>query len=316
MNPYQLMLKQHYVIEATEVTPQQGGWSALAYKVLCDDQHRYFLKVYEKSRASTPKWTALIDNYVPIIQWLSQQTSLQGKIPVPLLTRNSKYTCEDKRGIYQLFEYIDGTTIGNQPLTNIQIRQLAEIIAELHRYGADISMSTTAIQEDFRLSFAEQLREMLNKDLHSLPREVSELVAPYLDILHKLISNLESISKELQNSELSMRLCHTDLHSWNMMQTDQQLVLIDWEGLKLAPVEADLMFLVDKPYFESFMEIYLQTHHNFVINENALRFYQIRRKLEDVYEFMEQIVYDNQEKQERVDTIRSLKQELAGIEKG
>jgi thiamine kinase-like enzyme len=40
----------------------------------------------------------------------------------------------------------------------------------------------------------------------------------------------------------AMQLCHTDAHGWNLMQ-NQNLMLIDWEGLKLAPVEADLRAL-------------------------------------------------------------------------
>ncbi|BFH14104.1 hypothetical protein WJ0W_001661 [Paenibacillus melissococcoides] len=33
MNRIYAMLKDHYAIDGAEVIPQQGGWSALAYKV-------------------------------------------------------------------------------------------------------------------------------------------------------------------------------------------------------------------------------------------------------------------------------------------
>lgn len=313
MDHFKTILRHHYDRDAADVIPQQGGWSALAYKVI-SDQHSYFLKVYEKSRASTPKWTALIDKYVPIIQWLSRQTGLQGKLPVPLLTRNAAYKHEDDMGIYQLFEYIEGKTIGSQALSTMQVRQLAEIIAQLHLYGEEIPVSTAAIKEDFRIPFAEQFREMLNEDIHRLPDDVSEIIKPFASILATRMNDLEMIAEELRGSEVEMKLCHTDIHNWNLMQSGQQLILIDWEGLKLAPVEADLMFLVDQPFLEEFMATYLKTHTNYVVNRQALEFYQIRRRLEDICELLEQLLFDEQEEEDRVGTIRHLKGELSKVE--
>ena len=52
MEQLQGILKEYYGLDRTHVVPQKGGW-ALAYKVQSEG-HAYFLKVYEKSRASTP----------------------------------------------------------------------------------------------------------------------------------------------------------------------------------------------------------------------------------------------------------------------
>ncbi len=314
MDHFKTILRHHYEIDAADVTPQQGGWSALAYKVI-SNQNSYFLKVYEKSRASTPKWTALIDKYVPIIQWLSRQTGLHGKLPVPLLTRNAACKHEDDMGIYQLFSYIEGKTVGSQALSSMQVRQLAEIIAELHLYGEEIPVSTAAIKEDFRIPFAEQFREMLNEDIYRLPDDANEIVKPFANILTTRMNDLEMIAEELRGSEVKMKLCHTDIHNWNLMQSGQQLILIDWEGLKLAPVEADLMFLVDQPFFEEFMATYRKTHTNYVVNRQALEFYQIRRRLEDICELLEQLLFDEQEEQDRVETIGHLKGELSKVDR-
>jgi len=67
---------------------------------------------------------------------------------------------------------------------------------------------------------------------------------------------------------------------------------------------------VDKPYFVEFLRIYQKTHKNYAINDDALSFYQKRRRLEDIWEFIEQLLYDKQEGQERVKTINYLKNEL------
>lgn len=306
------ILNKQYNINSTSITPQTGGWSALAYKV-SDGVKDYFLKVYEKSRASTPKLTALIDTYVPITLWLNENTDMKGKLPVPLLTQDGKPKCEDDNGIYLLYEYIDGKTVGSSELTEKQVQQIAKIIATLHSYSVEIPIDTTGIREDFSLPFLDQLKEILHKEYASLPVDLKELLEPYIKPLKQSFDRVERLAIALRQSNPKMVLCHTDIHNWNLMQWHEQIVLIDWEGLKLAPVEADLMFFIDKPYYDVFINIYLKMHTDFVINTDTLLFYRIRRKLEDIWEFIEQLLYDNQEDQERNETIRYLKSELKDL---
>ncbi|WP_010494775.1 phosphotransferase [Paenibacillus elgii] len=306
------LLKEHYDLELTNILPQRGGWAALAFKVYCGKQ-AYFLKVYEKSRASTPKWTALIDQYVPITIWLMQYSGLKGKLPVPVPTQTGAYKCEDDEGIYLLYEYIEGETIGEKALTAGQIGELSNMIAELHLYGEEIPVETKAIKEDFTVPFLPQLRVALDREVCTLPLDVRELISPHLNQINGLMDTVEKLSAELKHRNLRMALCHTDLHPWNLMQTDRELMLIDWEGLKLAPVEADLMSFVDEPYYDDFVPIYRQVHPDFAINPDVLQFYRYRRKLEDIWEFMEQLLFDRQEAQERAATLNHLSRELSEI---
>lgn len=92
------VLNVYYGIDSNAVSPQQGGWSALAYKTAGGGAD-YFLKVYDKKRASTAKLTALIDVYAPIVQWLSHPARLKGSVPVPVSTKHGAYKCEDDHGI-------------------------------------------------------------------------------------------------------------------------------------------------------------------------------------------------------------------------
>lgn len=312
MKHIQIILKDHYGIDRVNILPQRGGWSALAYKVF-DGRHTYFLKAYEKSRASTPKWTALIDEYVPILLWLLDHSALKGMLPVPIPTTNGDYKCEDEDGIYLLYEYIEGENIGDRTLTQEQARQLSEIISELHLYGEEIPVKTDAIKEDFDVPFLQSLRNILDKSYNTIPADVAEAIHPYIEQMKGLMDTVEKLSLDLKNSHLRMALCHTDLHYWNLMQSEQQLILIDWEGLRLAPVEADLMFLVNKPYFDELMRIYRKHHGPFEIHSDALRFYQGRRKLEDIWEWIEQLLFDKQDEIDRADILNSLQQQLKEI---
>ncbi|MFF3923280.1 aminoglycoside phosphotransferase family protein [Paenibacillus lactis] len=280
--------------------------AALAFKV-SDDRRAYFLKQYEKSRASTPKWTAAIREYIPILAWLSEQESFRGKVPVPVRTLDGQYRCEDEHGIYLLFEYIEGETIGDKELAGEQVRQLSEIVSELHLLGEEIPYSTLSIRESFEVPFLRQLADRL---LNGLPDDMEAEIAPARSHLVKGMRTVRTLSERLAGRNLRMALCHMDLHHWNLMQSGDELVLLDWEGMKLAPVESDLMFMTDTPYFEQFMRIYRTRHNGYQMDEDALRFYQIRRRLEDIWEFMEQLLYDEQAEEERRNTLGSLRKEL------
>ncbi|WP_028612633.1 phosphotransferase family protein [Paenibacillus harenae] len=312
MDQFIAALKEHYDLEITSLSQQQGGWSAFAYKALTRNQ-AYFLKVYDKSRASTPKWTTLIDDYAPVLVWLQQHSGLKGKIPVPLLTKEGRYTCENEDGILLLYEYIDGETIAERELTKEQVSQLAEIISELHSYDDNLPMKTGALKESFDVSFLQQLSMMLNNESNPMPSDVGEMLEPHRKRLNSLIVAVEQLSAALKNSPSRFVLCHTDIHNWNLMQSGQTLLLIDWEGLKLAPVEADLMFLTDKPYYDDFLSIYRERHPNFTINPDALRFYQGRRKLEDIGEWLEQLLFDKQDAKERAATLSGLTRDLQSL---
>ncbi|OZV13107.1 kinase [Tissierella sp. P1] len=307
------LIKEQYGIECVTITQQIGGWSALAYK-LSDGFKNYFLKVYEKNRASTPKLTALIDTYIPITLWLNKNTELRGKLPVPILTKDGEAKCEDKYGIYLLYEYIDGETIGSKGLTIEQTVQLADIVATLHSYGKEVPVSTNAIREEYYLPFLCQMQKIFSESHFYIPYDVKALIGKYKQSVLKMIEKVRSLSKVLQFSKPKMVLCHTDIHPWNLIQTSQGLILIDWEGLKLAPPEADLALLSEEPYYEEFIRSY-RKNIDIVIHTDIMQFYKMRRNLEDIWEFIEQLLYDKQENEERIKTLKYLEGELFSIDK-
>ncbi len=309
MNKIEETIYEHYGLNVSQLKPQQGGWCSLAYKMTADN-HSYFLKVYEKNRASTPKWTALIDEYAPVLIWLHRYSRLNRKIPVPLTTRDGNYQCANADGIFLLYDYIDGETIGPRDLTENQVVQLSDIIAELHSYGKQLPVNTEHLKEDFSIPFVRQLNQLVKGQASPISSDVSEAIGQYRGQMNNLIDEIEKLSRSLPQRPLRNVLCHTDLHNWNLMQAEDQLILIDWEGLRLAPVEADFMFLIDQPYYDTFLEVYRKRHPDFALKPDVLRFYQIRRRLEDIWEWIEQLLFDQQETHEREKTLASLTKEL------
>ncbi|SHF42189.1 phosphotransferase [Pedobacter caeni] len=307
---YHTVLLRHYGIDAIEIKQTQGGWASLAYIVKSAEGISLFLKVYEKKRASTPKWTMMVDVYIPIVVWLGKKI-LKDRIVEPILTSDGKSKCEDENYIYILFEYIDGLTIGENQLTNQQVHNLSEIISDFHISAEQIPYPTSVIKEDFQMDFADQLASFLETEVKDA--ELESILIGHFETLKLRLKQLTALVSVLKSKDLPFVLCHTDLHNWNMMQTEKQLVLLDWEGLKMAPAEADLFGLVEEPYFEQVMVSYQKVHKGYTVDEDALNFYIIRRKIEDIWECIEQLLFDQPDDQEKREIIGNLEKELSDL---
>lgn len=303
------VLKNQYDINCIEYEELYDGFYAKSYKIITDDK-LYYLKYYNKSNTAVSIWTENINIYMSILIWLNDNTPLRDKIPKPLITINGEFRFDDESATYILFEYIDGETIGSKPLNDNQVNELAEIIAHLHRYDDTIPFDTHKIREDFSLPFCDSILKYLASDYSIAPDDIIDLLEPCIDKLKEMIDEITILSNELKSRGHDMRLCHTDTHNWNLMQTDH-LILIDWEGLKVAPVEADLFNFKLKN--QNFYGTYKKINPNFIMNKKTLKFYLIRRKLEDIWAFIESIVYDNQTPEQRERDITLLAKELADL---
>ena len=154
----------------------------------------------------------------------------------------------------------------------------------------------------------------LDEDGIVLPEDLAKMLAPYRKNMIRLSGVLTRLSDSLKASSPRMVLCHTDAHNHNVMQSGDQLYLIDWEGIRLAPPETDFIFFVDKSCYPVFLGNYKKAHKDFVIDNSALSFYRLRRILEDLWQWIEQLLFDEQDDRQREQTMDFLGRELAELE--
>jgi len=295
-NKIKNILKEQFDVECTDITGIQGGLSAKNYKIKTDTK-TFFLKVYDKKKAKTSLWTENIDQYMPILMWLNENTKLQGKIVRPIKTNKGGYRFDDDENVFLLFDYIEGETVG-RTLTQTQILEAANILALLHNYGDEIPMNTEKIREDFSVPFCHSLEHFIAEDYKTAPNDVKAILQPCLEKLLSINEAVKSSSEKVKQKNIKMVLCHTDAHGFNLMQSEH-LVLVDWEGIKLALAEADLIMFTKKEYWDIFIERYERQRPNFILDDELLLFYILRRKIEDIWAFIESILFDDQAEEER-----------------
>ncbi len=238
MEAFREILVARYGIRTYKITRQKGGWSALAYRV---DTSRgaYFLKAYPQSRASTPKLTAHLDDYLSVVAWLGKDP-LEGRVVHPVATLDGKNSCADDENVYALFEYIEGETLEEREPPESEIRALAELTGDLHNIDASAPEASRLMQEDFSTPFCGDLLRFLARVPSPLPEDAGRIVLRDSKTIQDAAARLDELARTLRDAPPRYVLAHMDIRGANVMRGPDSLTLLDWEGIKRAPAEADL----------------------------------------------------------------------------
>lgn len=285
------LLQSRYGLLCNDVTETVGGLSADAFRIIAG-REKYFLKVYNKKNVQSELWISNIDRYMPVLPQLLEVSGLRDRLPRPIMTQNAYWRVEDVDNVYILFSYIDGDTVGDKLLTQQQVLELAETIARLHSVSVEKLRDLRLFAEDFAVPFCDALEKAVLSGSVELQDLEGRIIESCATKLHKRIQQLYELSQRLRGKTFDRHLCHTDVHGWNLMASDH-LVLVDWEGLRLATPEADLYMFLHKLWWDCFWTYYRRFRPGTELNPELMEFYLLKRKLEDIWEFLSRLMYDD-----------------------
>ena len=286
------LLRERFGVTPRAVHAVRGGFSAKAYRVEAGDR-TFFLKVYDKALPTVQPFIGRIDAYMPALGWLSAAQALAGRVAEPIPALDGACKAETAGHVFLLFAYVQGETPGEKGLTLGQTKELAQILASLHEAGTRIPFETPGLAEELSLSFCDKLaRYLLDADAEET--ELSRLVCPHAATLRAAIEEAVRLRDTVRLNAEPLVLCHADAHSYNVMQ-GPRLVLVDWEDLRWAPAEADLFMQMhmQNPHWAAFLRAYAAARGGFRIHADLLRFYCIRRRLEDISADVERMTQED-----------------------
>jgi aminoglycoside phosphotransferase (APT) family kinase protein len=225
---------------------------------------------------------------MPLLEWLNENPALSGRLSKPVKTVRREFWFDGGDKIYLLFDFIEGKAARGR-MTPAQLTETAEILAHLH--GTPLSgLTGSELQtEDFSVPFCFALERFILTDLTAAPADARDVILPNMDKLTGLIGWVKEHAERLAERGHQMVLCHTDAHGFNLIQ-GEGLALVDWDGVKLAPAELDLMLYTKKDYWEVFLLKYASLRPGFTVDDNLLRFYVRRRRVEDIWACVESIM--------------------------
>ena len=299
------VLADAYGIDALAVSPVAAGFSAQAYRVHGADGD-FYLKVYDCRKPSTRQWVERIDQVLPVVFWLQSQDGLRDCLNVPIRAKDGSFRWSQGRHIYLVYPFIEGRTVGDERLEPAQVRELARIVGRLHLQDAAIPFAL-GLRETFAVPLIASLPGRLSPMMASGLRSVLE---GHEAAIRQACTTILLLSDALARSELPCVWCHGDLHGWNLIQA-RNLVLVDWEGLILAPAEADLCSFSRGFFFGTAWDEALAAYRSVrpfgQVNRDALLFYRLKRILEDIALFSASLLGDELDSGQRARTRRCLR---------
>jgi spectinomycin phosphotransferase len=214
--------------------------SAWAFRVDTTGGSPFFLKV-KKGLVDPPG--VLIPSY------LHSQGIKQVVAAVPTLERCYWQPLEGYNLI--LYPFIEGKMGMEIGLTDEQWIEYGRILRMLHAMILQDNLASLLVKEAFIPKWSRIVREIqrrieIKQFSDPYQRELAAFLSSKQEEIKMITLRAEELGAVLQKRSLHNVLCHADIHTANLLITkDQEMFVVDWDGVLLAPKERDLMFVVE-----------------------------------------------------------------------
>ena len=295
------ILRIKYEIYVSNINKLDIGFdhNTSVYKICSKDGKEFFLKIRSKmfNEASL---------LVPLL--LSDCLDTKNVINVIKTTKEELYV-KESMSYFILYPFINGQSGWNKSLTNDQFTKFGKFMYNLH--------SLELINEYKKLlpieNFNSKYRDSVKKYLRNINKEISEnkIINDFInslfeksEIIIEIINTSEEIIGNKRNNSKKMCVCHGDIHAGNLLLTEKEFFIIDWDTISLSPIEKDLMFIgggiCNKWNKDEEIEYFYRGYgKNVDINRKLLKYYRHERIIQDIYEFYHQIINRNTNDKER-----------------
>ncbi len=293
-----------YPVQSLTFIPE--GLVSIHYTASCEGGKKYFLSLFHDSRAARASLEH-IDFTLALTQYLYENKLFQSlAVPQKALTGELKVDFQGMALV--VFEYICGSpAVQTPPPSSDFAVRLGQLVARLHRCTSQVDLCFPSV-EDYELPFEHTLLAGLS-DLDRISsrdrigqRILRDLLHPQQETIMDFISRLRDLSFLAKMRRMPMVLCHTDITPGNLIQSPQGgLYLVDWDGVMLAPAEADLSLLTGND-FPVILEEYSRELCHPPLSADLFAFYMYRRNLADLTDWIFTILHENTgEEQDRKD---------------
>jgi spectinomycin phosphotransferase len=286
-------LHAHYHIGIAGLTflPIGNDSATSVYRVEASDGAVYFLKLRAGAGFSVP--SLVIPHYL-----YNQGVP---HIVAPLSTISGNLWAGVHDFALSLYPFIDARPAAHIGLSEQHWQALGATLQQIHSSQLPPELLRIVPRETFtpaRRHVLTDLAAAIAKQAFAGPleRELAAFWHARRDDIRTVVDRADALGRRLRLASLPNVLCHADLHTWNvLLDTDQQIWIVDWDETILAPKERDLMFviggiardLVSSPETACFLQGYADS----AIDQQALVYYRYAWALQDMGAFGEMVFF-------------------------
>jgi len=277
-------LHENYSISVNgiEFLPVGNDSSAWAYRVGAKDKNSYFLKlkkgILNLAGLFVPRY--LKDNGIE-------------QVIAPLSTKTQKLWANVDEFAFILYPFITGNEAMKVGMTDAQWKEFGSILKRIHSIELPMDVAQFVTRETFIPKWsdpAKMLHEQVNKGNYDDPyqKELATFWKNNNETIQTLIERAELIGKRLQQTDLEFVLCHADVHTANILVTqEQELFIVDWDDTLLAPKERDLMFVLSDDTREE--QLFFEGYEEVKIDRLALAYYGYEWCVQEIGDFGDRV---------------------------
>jgi spectinomycin phosphotransferase len=203
--------------------------------------------------------------------------------PIPTKSGALWTQVEDWTVIVYPFIYGEASFTG---MTGGQWEKIGAIFKRIHRVMLPPIGFESIRKETFNpTEYARWVRTYETLHVHaiggsSLERRFRAAWVAHQSTIHTVMTSLEKLANELRSRTFTHVICHADLHPANLLRNHaEQVFVIDWDEVMLAPKERDFIF-VSQLQANSFFKGYGDVE----IDWPALTYYLLERVVQDLIE--------------------------------
>lgn len=248
-------------------------------------------------RASTPtgeqyalKWSGSGTDVAPKVTAFLIDSGVQG-IPGPLRTRTGElWSVRDGKRL-SLAPWITGDRAADTGLTTDQWTSYGALLAEVHAMTPPAALAAAMPRLNPINARMPALAQALGERFSTVePQDdlEAEVAATWREH-QQTIARIVELTQELAARDLGGTpvICHADPHLGNVLVAPEQLHLIDWDDVVLAPVEQDLLVMLGGmrsvgPTTQAEEDAFFKGYGPVTLDHTRLTYYRAARALEDI----------------------------------
>lgn len=220
LNPSHIkqLIQKNYRLQNPRVTLFHNGFRNQSYFVNANEK-QYLLKVYDHGFKSRATLTG-------IYQFLKtcDKSGLKVSLPITLISEDILLLIDAPEGerYAVLYEYLPAAQQNAATIRSIDCQSFGKLAARLHLFADSFP-------------YQESIEDLT---MHQILDEPLQVITSHLGNRHRITREVSQIATEIKSAFRTLTIqtstygiCHGDLHIGNVLQTQNQLALIDFDFL-------------------------------------------------------------------------------------
>ena len=302
-------LRDAYGLHVTQVIflPIGADNNTAVFKAIAEDESPYFVKLRRND----------FDDMSIIVPAHLQAQGMDHLI-APLQTQSKQLWSDLGEFKITVFPFVDGKDGLEAGMLNRHWVEFGQALKTLHTVHLSDNIANRIQKETFpdtSRTKVKDVQEMIKRKQFADPvaSELARFLREKTDVVSHLVQRAEHYANQLNNQNIPLVLCHADIHVWNILiDTEDNLYIVDWDTVILAPKEHDLMFIGgglfgNQRSAEEQEQLFYQGYGLADINPMTLAYYRYERIVQDIAEYCEMLLMSDEGGDDRQNGLDQLK---------